>query len=95
MSRTLTEDEEGQLGVLQVVHHHDVSGKIVPNGEQQLRLGGRRAVHDAQVVFPQKRQRRHGDALHLALGVFALVLLAVETSDAGHKEAQQYREQQQ
>lgn len=53
----LTQDEKGQLGVLQVVHHHHVAGEIVSDGEKQLWFGGRGAVHDAQVVLPQKRQR--------------------------------------
>lgn len=84
--RTLTEDEEGQLGVLQVVHHHHVAGEVVADREEQLGLGGRRAVHDAQVVLPQKRQRRHGDALHLALGVLALVLVAGQSPDTGRQD---------
>lgn len=94
--KQLTQDEEGQLGVFQVVHHHHVSGEVVPDREQQLGLGGRRTVHDAQVVLPQERQRGHGDALRLALGVLALVLVAVQTPDAGGSEGQeQPREPQQ
>lgn len=90
--RTLTEDEEGQLGVLQVVHHHHVAGEIVADGEEQLRLGGRRAMHDAQVVLPQKRQRRDGDALHLALGVLALVLIAGQSPDTGRQDGREQRQ---
>lgn len=96
--RRLTQDEEGELGVLQIVHHHHVSGKIVPHGEKQLRFGGRGAVHDAQVVLPEKRQRGHGDALHLTVAVFARVLVAVQSADIRRqkrrKEADQSQRQQ-
>lgn len=63
----LTQHEVGQLGVLQVVHHDHLSREVVAYGEEELGLGGRGAVHDAQVVLAQEGQRRHRDALELAL----------------------------
>lgn len=43
----LTQHEVGQLGVLQVIDHHHLAGKIIADREEQLGLRGRGAVHDA------------------------------------------------
>ena len=75
MCLSLTQDEVGQLGVLQVVHHLHRSGEVVPDGEEQLGLGGRRGVHDAQLILAEERERGHGHALHLTLHVLPLVLI--------------------
>lgn len=36
-------------------------------------------MHDAQVVFSQKRQRRHGDAFHFAFHILGLILVGIHT----------------
>lgn len=72
----LTQHEVGQLGVFQVVHHDHFSREVVAHREEELGLGGRGAVHDAQVVLAQEGQRRHRDALELALQLLGWVHVA-------------------
>lgn len=72
----LTQHEVGQLRVFQVVHHDHFPREVVAHREEELGLGGRRAVHDAQVVLAQKGQRRHSDAFELALQLLGWVHVA-------------------
>lgn len=37
-------------------------------------------MHDAQVILPEKRQRRHGHAFRLALGILRRIVVAVQTA---------------
>lgn len=72
----LTQHEVGQLRVLQVVHHDHFSREVVAYGEEELGFGGRGAVHDVQVVLAQEGQRRHRDALELALQLLGRIHVA-------------------
>lgn len=72
----LTQHEIGQLRVLQVVHHDHFAREVVAHREEELGLGGRGAVHDAQVVLAQEGQRRHRDALELALQLLGGISVA-------------------
>lgn len=72
----LTQHEVGQLRVLQVVHHDHSPGKSLRTEKRSLGSEAEGLCMMFQVVLAQEGQRRHRDALELALQLLGRIHVA-------------------